>query len=172
MDWKAVTRLFKDFHQPVKRRLVIGFAVGVILFPTLSTHLFFWRIEHGLNLKIHRKPLFVLLPGFIHLDPVSLEWAGRLYVRSGSLEVRFPWTGMLPSRLPISFEGRNLAIQAGPELSKALGKNEVIFDRVSAKILVNSRRAIDLEFLDAESKTIQFHLSNSPKDSGKTHAHA
>lgn len=165
MDRKSAARLFKTSYQLVNWRGFVWFAAIAILFPTVLTHLFFWRIEHRLNLKVHRKPFFTLLPGLIILDDVSLEWAGRLYVRSGSLKVQFPVTSILLNRFSLTLNGRNLAIQAGQELNQALGKNEIIFDRVSAKILIDSKRGIDIEFLDAESKTIQFHLSGSPKSS-------
>ena len=165
MDRNPITRLFKTQHRVVKWQAIAGLAMIAIMWPTIAMHLFFWRIEHQMKLRIYSKPFFTLLPGSVHSDRVSLKWGDRLHIRSGSAAVRFPSLS-LGEKFPISFEGKNLVIDFGPELKKVLGQEGITFDRVSAKLVIGSNEKLEIEFLDAESKTIQFHLKGVGSQKG------
>ena len=147
----------------MKWRVLLVFVVVLLAWPTVLTHLFFWRIEHRLNLKINRKPLFTFVPGSIQLNGDFLEWKDHLKVQSGSLAVHFPISVLFQRQYPILLEGRNLTVEFSPGLRKTLGGSEFSFDRVAARLKIDSRHGVDIDFLDAESKTIQFHLSGGPK---------
>ena len=168
MDRKTVPSVFEIAHQLKRRRVVLWFAVVLILLPTLFTHFFFWRIEHRLNLKIHRKPLVTLFPGTIHLSGPFLEWQNRFYVRSGELVVHFPFWSIFQNEVLISLDGRDLVVEAGPALLRSFGHDRITFDHVAAKLVVRSKD-IDIDFLHAESKLIQFHLKK-PSRSKKIQA--
>ncbi|MBI4000003.1 MAG: hypothetical protein HY351_05240 [Candidatus Omnitrophica bacterium] len=127
--------------------------------PTFLTHLLFWRIEHRLGLRVYQKPVFNLLLGSIHLHPVSLDWQNYLRVRSGTLKIEYPVASIFTNRNIFLLEGQNLAVEFAPELQKAVGSDRIVFDRVVAKVILNPARKVEIEFLDAESKTIQFHLN-------------
>lgn len=159
MDGKAATSIFKITHWLNKHRIFWWFVAVVVVLPTLWMHLFFWRVEHRLKLTIYRKPLIALFPGTIKLSGSFLEWQGRLRVRSGFLTIHYPPVAMLQNKFPLFLEGRDLAIEAGPEIQRTLGRRQVTFDRVAAKLIIRSKH-VDVEFLDAESKTVQFHLKS------------
>ena len=155
----------------MRRRVLLGLGAVLILalMPTCLAHLFFWRVEHELSLRIDHKPLFASWPGFIRLEPVILNWQDRLQVKSGRLAVRFPISAVVRREFPISLKGENLTVELGSELKKVVGQEGIIFDRISAKFRIKSDRGVDIDFLDAESKTIQFHLTSaSPKQSAKS----
>ncbi|MBI4373127.1 MAG: hypothetical protein HY585_05320 [Candidatus Omnitrophica bacterium] len=137
--------------------------IGWIGVATFSTQLFFWRLEHRLDLKVYRKPFLVLLPGSIHLRPAQLDWHGYFSVRSGSLKVRYPVLLFFKKRYAVSLDGQNLAVEFGPELRKAVGGDQVVFDELKAKVVLGRSRDVGIEFLDAKSKTMQFSLSRLTK---------
>ncbi len=157
MDRKVTASLFEIAHQLRKRRVFLWFAAIFVLLPTFLTHFFFWRIEHRLKLKIHCKPFVTLLPGTIHLSGPFLEWKNRLYIRSGYLTVHYPLAAIFQNKVSLTLNGHDLAVEAGPEFLHSLGAERVMFDHVAAKLAIGSKH-IDIDFLDAESKTIQFHL--------------
>jgi len=163
MDGRAFTRFFKTSPQFLNWRVFAALAALIALWPTAMAHLFFWRIENGLNLKVHQKPLFFLVPGHIHLRNSYIDWEGKFRVSSGSIEVDYPASMIVLNEFPISIKGKGLAIEFGPELRQAIGQDQVVFDRVSTRIVLRPKRKVDIDFLDAESKTIQFHLSAQPK---------
>ena len=160
MDGKSVTSIFKVPDQLRNQRLVLSLAIVLILLPTLLAHFIFWKVEHRLKLKIYHKPFFVLLPGSVRLTGDFLEWNNRIRVRSGVLTIRYPLTAILNAQFPLRLEGRHLVVEAGPEFYQALGSKQIMFDRVSAKLIIRSKQ-VDIDFLDAESKTVQFHLKSS-----------
>lgn len=149
----------------MKRRILalIGLGICLLLWPSFLTHLFFWRIERRLNLEINRKPVFTVIPGLIRLNGDFLEWKDRLRVRSGSLEIRFPVSALFRKQYPITLEGNNLRVEIAPGLREALGGSEFLFDRFSARLKIRSEPGVDVDFLDAESKTIRFHLNGMSK---------
>ncbi|MBI4395236.1 MAG: hypothetical protein HY583_03455 [Candidatus Omnitrophica bacterium] len=146
-----------------RSRLWILVLIFLISLPTFVNHFFFWRLERRLGLKVHRKPWVFLLPGSISLNPVLMDWQGYFSVRSGSLKINYPMLSLFTNQYPLFLEGKRLAVQFSPELRKAVGTDQVIFDHFAAKVILKSGRAMDIEFLDAESKTIQFHLSLVPQ---------
>ncbi len=162
MDWKTVSSFFEITHQLRRRQFFLWSAAVVILLPTLLTHFFFWRIEHRLKLKIHRKPIVFLVPGVIHINGPFLEWPNRLYVRSGDLTIQYPCWAIFQNKVPLSLNGHNLEVEAGPELLHSLGQETIVFDRVTANLVIDGKR-IDIDSLDAESKTVQFHLKKLPQ---------
>lgn len=134
-------------------------AVGALAaLPTVLTHLFLWQVERRLDLKIHRKPVFVLVPGAFDLKQTSLEWKDRLHVKAGTLSVEFPPTAFVRSRFPVSLRGKNLSVAFGSEWAASVGQEDVLFDIVDAELVVGGKTGFDIRSLDAESKTIQFHL--------------
>lgn len=159
MDRNAFARFFATTRQFLRWRtiLVCGVAL-VVLTPTFLMHLFFWRIEHRLNIRVHRKPYISFLPGTIDLHRVSLDWQDRLHVREGSLKINFPPLEVWLGEYSVTLLGQNLAVEFGSDLQKTLGAENVVFDRVSAKFLIRGKKDFDVEYLDAESKTFQFHL--------------
>ncbi|MBI4368133.1 MAG: hypothetical protein HY588_01925 [Candidatus Omnitrophica bacterium] len=162
MDRTTVTRLFKTTDRLKKRRFLVALVVVLILLsPSVLAHLFFWRIEYRLNLHVDDKPFLTLVPGRIHLTHASLNWKEKLRVTSGDLRVRFPISAVLGGRYTIVLDGESLAVQLGPELRKSLGSDTIVFDRFQAKIRILSKRDIRIDFLNAESKTIQFHLTGN-----------
>lgn len=163
MGPNAFARFTETCRWLVRRRILIGFVALLLLGPTGLTHFFFWRIEHRLHLKINGKPLFTWVPGFVRLKGNFLEWENRLWVRSGSLDIRFPISILFRKQYPISLEGKNLTVEFGPGFQEALGGHELTFERVATRLLINSKGGLEIDFLDAESKTIQFHLSGQPK---------
>ena len=167
MDWKATAQLFKTSHRLIRKRILIGAALFLVVSPTLLMHLFFWRIEKGLDLKIYRKPFFTFIPGSIHIRNVSLVWRDRLTVNSGSVAIHYPVLAILKREFPISLKGESLAIRFGPEFERVIGSKRVVFDHVDAKLIIgskHSRRKVEIDSLDAESKTIQFHLAGKSQN--------
>ena len=162
MDGNAVTRLFATRRHSVSRWVWLA-GLLVVLFPTFVTHLLLWRIERRLDLKIYGKPYFVLFPGSIQLHGAFLDWPGRFRVRSGRLSVWYPLVAVLQGKFSIVVKGSDVVLDIGPELQKVIGQDEVAFERLSAKFLIHSRRDIEIDHLDAESKTLEFHLSNKPR---------
>lgn len=133
--------------------------VGVLaVWPTVWTHLFLWQVEHRLDLKIHRKPVFVLVPGAFDLKQTSLEWKDRLHVKAGTLSVEFPPTALLRSYFPVVIHGKNLSVAFGSEWAASVGQEDVLFDFVNMELVVGGKRGFDIRSLDAESKTIRFSL--------------
>ena len=160
MDGKSATSIFKVADWLKKHRVFWWFAAALILLPTLLTHLFLWQVEHRLKLKIYGKPLVTLFPGTINLNGSFLEWQGRFRVRSSFLTVRYSPLAMFQSKFQLFLEGHDLTVVAGSEMERTLGRREIIFDHVAAKLFIRSKH-VEIEFLDAESKTIQFHLKGS-----------
>lgn len=169
MAWKAAARLFKASHRLNRKRFLIYAALVLLISPTLLMHFFFWKIERGLDLKIYRKPFFALIPGFIRIQNISLAWRDHLTVDSGSVAVQYPVWMILMRELPISLKGENLVVKFGPKLKQMVASDHVVFDHVKAELIIGSTysdRRVKIESLDAESKTIKFHLTrksgNSP----------
>ena len=158
MAWTAVTQFFKTFSRLVKWQALVLLAALLLACPTLLAHLFFWRIEYSLNLKVLKKPMFIPLPGVIHLKNASLIWPDYFRLDSGSLTVRYPVTALFQIQYPISLSGENLAVTFSPQLQKTVGQEKVVFDRVDTRLVIRSKRLEDIEYLNAESKTLQFHL--------------
>lgn len=143
------------------RKQVLVVLLILLLTPTALMHLFLWRIEHRLDFKIHRRPLVSFVPGFISLEDLSATWRGRLKIDSGVLLVRYPLSALLSSRIPVAFKGEEVSVQFDVEFEKLAGIREVVFDRIEARVIIgskHSRRSVEIDYLDAESKTIQFHL--------------
>ena len=133
--------------------------LGVLaVFPTLLTHVFLWAIEIRLGLNIHRKPLFVLIPGTFEIKGASLEWKDQLQVRAGTVSVEFPPTAVVRPYFPMVIQGKNLSVVFEAGLADSIGQKEVLFDFVDAELVVGGKTGFDIRSLDAESKTIQFHL--------------
>ena len=133
--------------------------VALVFFPTLFSHVVLWRLEHKLNCKIGRKPLVFLMPGYLKLDPASVNWKqGKLNIISGTLFVRYPIYAWLWPRFTFTLDGKQLTVQLGSELAKAVGREKIIFTRVQGKFLVRGNQQWDIVYLDAESDSIEFHL--------------
>ena len=148
-----------------KKQVWIGLAVLILVLPSLSTHLFLWRLERRLDFKIRSKPFWTPWPGLVSVrDHLNLEWSDQLKVTSGSLTVRFPLTALISDRFSISADGQNLMVEPGVELRKVIGQNQVFFDRFSTKLRFDARRISEIEYLDAESKTMQFHLNRKSSE--------
>jgi hypothetical protein len=130
----------------------------IALAPTIGGHLFLWQMERRLDLKILKKPVFMLWPGRLTLKEVKFEWKDKITVTSGTLSLKYPLTAIFRVRYPFFLAGRNLSVQAGPIFRPALGSGQVLFDDVRAELIVDPVRGLDINSLDAESKTIQFHL--------------
>ena len=81
-----------------------------------------------------------------------------LKVKSGTARIEYPLTVLFRRTFLISIEARNLVMDPGIEIKNIMGDQEVIFDKISAKLLIRSDQKVSIEFLDADSKTIQFHL--------------
>ena len=126
--------------------------------PSLLTHLFFWRIERRLTLKINKKPLLVFSLGSIRLNEADIEFNRFLKVKAGSIQIDYPFFVFLQSTFELKIKGQNLLVIPDEELRKVLGQNDVLFEQVSAKLLILPDRKISFEYLDAQSKTLQFHL--------------
>ena len=167
MDRQAFTRFFKTPHQFLNWRVFITFATLIALWPTMLAHFFFWRIEYSLHLKVQRKPFFFLVPGHLRLHNSYVDWQDRFRVSSGFITVRYPIALVFLEEFPLTIKGENLAIEFRPELRKTIGQKQIIFSKVSARIVIRPRQKekVDIDFLDAESKTIQFHLSSQLKNS-------
>ena len=165
MDGNAATRRFASSRWFVKRRIGIGLAVLFLILPSLSTHLFLWRLERRLELKIGSKPFFTLWPGSISVkNNLHLEWSDQLKVTSGSLTVRFPLSALIRNRFPIAMEGSHLKVEPGLGFRGVIGQDQVFFDHFATKLVIDSHRISEIEYLDAQSKTMEFHLnSKSPK---------
>lgn len=87
-----------------------------------------------------------------------MELKDYVRVKSGTLEVKYPWSIIFGSSFALLLEGEDIVAAPGKELEKVLGTHEVLFDRISAKMHIKPDKSIFFEYLDAESKTIQFHL--------------
>lgn len=160
MAGNAASRCFASACWFVRRQIWFGLAVIVLILPSLATHLFLWRLERRLDLKIKSKPFFTFWPGSVSVrDNLHLEWSDQLKATSGSLRVRFSLPALMGSRFSISMEGRNLMVEPGPGLRGTIGQSQIFFDRFSTKLTIDSRRISEIEYLDAESKTMEFHLN-------------
>ena len=126
--------------------------------PTVLTHIFLWEVEHRLGLSIHKKPVFVMVPGSFDLRQTSLEWKNKLRAKAGTLSVEFPPTAILRFHFPMVLRGKNILVEFGSELAQSVGQKNVFFDLVHAELIVGGRSGFDINSLDAESKTVQFHL--------------
>jgi hypothetical protein len=145
----------------VKGRIWIGAIVAIMLFlPTIATHLFLWRLEHRLELRIGSKPFFTWRAGLIQVKKnLRFEWRDQLKVTSGSARVRFPLEAIVLNRFPISIDGNNLMVEPGPGFRELIGQNQIFFDHFSAELVIDSRRISEIGYLDAKSKLIEFHLN-------------
>lgn len=156
----SITLLSQASDSRLIWRRILPAIIIVLLLPTLLTHFVLWRLEWRLNVKIHRKPLFILIPGTVYFKNASIDWKDKIYVRSGSLALRYPLYAFLWPWFSFSLDGRALQVEFGPDLRSVVGRKEVLFDQVSAKLLVKAGQGLDVSYLDAESSTIQFHLKS------------
>jgi len=143
----------------VKRRNLAWILIPLILLPSILAHVVLWRIEQLLDLKIEQKPYLTFRIGALELGDASLHWKDYLQVRSGSLHVRYGVSGILTGKFPISLEGDELVVTFGPKLRDLVGQNEAVFDHLSAKVMTTASGEIEIEFLKAQSKTLQFNLT-------------
>lgn len=161
MDGRAGTSSVESLDPCVKSRIVIGFILPVLFLPSLLTHLVLWRMEEFVDLKVVRKPWFFFHPGKIDLKGTQIEWNDRLQAEAGRLEVRYPVHRALFGNIPLSVEAEKLAVSFGPRWSRVIGHEHVVFDHVSAKVVALSSGEIQLDYVNAESKMIQFHLKGA-----------
>ncbi|OGX03021.1 MAG: hypothetical protein A3G87_05165 [Omnitrophica bacterium RIFCSPLOWO2_12_FULL_50_11] len=145
----------------MKPRVVIGLVLPLLFLPSFFTHVVLWRIEDYLGIKVSRKPILTFHPGKIDLSGTAIEWNDGLRTQSGILEVRYPLHRALLGDIPISVDAKELAVTFGPRWSQVIGQEHVVFDHVSARVLATSTGQIQVDYLNAESKTIQFHLKGS-----------
>ncbi len=115
-------------------------------------------MENRIGIKIHHKPLFSIFLGTVNLKNAAMDFEDYLKIKSGTATIHYPLNGLFRRTLLLSIQAENLAVEPGAELKSALGHSEVIFDRVSARLLIQPDRKVVIDFLNAESKTIQFHL--------------
>ncbi|MBI4358692.1 MAG: hypothetical protein HY584_05265 [Candidatus Omnitrophica bacterium] len=161
MDGTAIARFFKVPNRRIKQWLLFSVLILVVVTPTFLAHIFLWKIERRLNLKVYHKPFFILLPGRILLRPAALEWQDHLRVRSGTLLIHYPWWVIGGGKFSVFLQGENLEVEFGPEFQNVLGQEDAIIDRARVKFWIQSKRVVDVEFLKIESKTIQFQLDQS-----------
>ncbi|GEM_PF-4452606 len=115
-------------------------------------------MEHRIGLRVRNKPLLTFFPGTIRLNPAVMDFKDYLNIKSGIVTVHYPLSALFQNHFPLSIHAENLLVEPGPDLKKTLGQNTVLFDRISAKLSIQRNQTVSFEFLDAESKTIQFHL--------------
>lgn len=161
MDSNTIASLLQTRRRLLNRKLAVGLVVAFLFWPTAMTHLFFWRIEHLLSLKVRGKPLITMIPGSARLSGNFVEWKDHLRVKSGTLSIRFPISTFFRAEYPIVLDGQNLTVEFGPDLAKTLGRSEMFFDQIRARVIIQSKKGVDIDYLDAQSKTIQFHLAGS-----------
>ena len=165
MDRKSITRLLASSHRRLIWRGIILTIAAWVIVSTLGTRVVLWQLEHRLNVKIHRKPFVVLVPGTVRLRNTLVDWNKRLQVRSGFLELRYPIYAFFWPWFSFSLRGENLAVNFTGNLRKTVGRDQVVFRRVSTTISVAAGRSMDVLYLDAESKEVEFHLKQ--QSSGK-----
>jgi len=159
MARNAAPNIIQNFRYVLNWRVVAGVAVTLFVVPSILTHLFLWRVESALDLEIDGKPFFAFYPGTVDLSRSSIVWKDRFAARPSSLVVRYPILQLLSGRIPVSLEGTNVAVSFGPKFSALIGHEEVLFDVVSARVISSRAVGLEIDFLDAQSKTIQFQLS-------------
>lgn len=87
-----------------------------------------------------------------------------LKVKSGTAKIQYPFTILFRRTFPITIEAWDLVVEPGVEIKKMMGDREVVFDKISARLLIRPNQKLAIEFLDADSKTVQFHLgAKDPK---------
>ncbi len=92
-----------------------------------------------------------------------MDFKNYLSVTSGTATIRYPLSILFSGSIPLTIEAVHLAVEPEAELIHALGQQSVLFDRIRGKLIIGPNREISIDYLDAESKTIQFHLG--PKGS-------
>ena len=162
MDRESAARLFKTARRLISWPLVCGWIAWLIVLPTLVTHFVLWKIERGLDLRIRRKPMFVLFPGRVQLDGASIDWQGRMRARPRSLKLEYSIPALIQSRFLFSLEGKDVMVEFAPLLRQSIGMNEVMFQRISGKFDLPPYQPLEVIFLDAESEKIEFHLKGKP----------
>ncbi len=109
-------------------------------------------------MKIHHKPLFNFNLGSVSLKNAAMDFEDHFQIKSGTANVSYPLSIIFRRTFPLSIHAQNLVVKPGAELKSVLGDQQIIFKTVSAKFIIQSKRAVVIEFLDAESATVQFHL--------------
>lgn len=118
-------------------------------------------MENRIGIKIHHKPLVSLSLGSVHLKNAAMDFKDHLQIKSGTARIRYPMSVLFRRTFPISIEAENLVVEPGAELRSVLGDQQIVFDRISAQFLIQPNRKVLIEFLDADSKTVQFHLGRA-----------
>ena len=114
-------------------------------------------MESRIGLKVHHKPLFTPFLGSVRLEDAAMDVKDYLTIKSGTARIRYS-LNMFQRSYPVSIQAENLAVEPGIELKKTLGNQLVVFDTISIRLIFLPHKKMLIEYLDAESKTIQFHL--------------
>lgn len=109
-------------------------------------------------MKIHHKPLFNFNLGSVNLSNAAMDFEDHFQIKSGTAKVSYPLSIIFRKTFPLSIHARNLVVEPSAELKSVLGDQRIMFKTVSAKFIIQPRQKVVIEFLDAESETIQFHL--------------
>lgn len=142
-----------------RKQAAVALLPAAVLIPTLFSHLILWQFELRLNAKINNKPWVCLWPGRLELKNASIDWnRGKIKVTSGAFVLRYPVFGVLLPKFTFRVEGKDLSVRLGPELAKALGRENILFRKIHGKFLVRKGSELDVSYLDAESDALEFHL--------------
>jgi len=87
-----------------------------------------------------------------------MDFEDHFQIKSGTAKVNYPLSIIFRRTFPLSIEARNLVMEPSAELKSVLGDQQIVFETVSAKFVIQPKRQVVIEYLDAESKTVQFHL--------------
>ena len=127
----------------VWRKLAIVLLI-VLFLPTALTHLVIRQVENRLHFKFHKRPLFYLVPGVIHLPDVSFDWEGQLAIHAGSATIKYPINAPFLRSYIVEIEAKALDVEFGPRLKKAFGEEKVHFDTVNAVLELQPDRGTHL----------------------------
>ena len=157
---RHIIAIFSQIAGRLNRRFLFGLLLLLVCLPSFVSNFLFWRLEHRMEIKIHHKPYFTPFLGVIHLRNASLDFKDVLKIKSGSVVIHYPLTAVFKNDFPMSLRAKNIVLEAGPELRKTLGNEQVIFDQVSADLILQPKRKVSVQYIDATSKTIQFHFGS------------
>ena len=117
-----------------------------------------------MGVKIRHKPLFNFNLGSVSLKNAAMDFEDHFQIKSGTAKVSYPLSVIFRKTFPLSIHAENLVVEPSTELKSVLGDQQIVFETVSAKFIIQPKRQVVIEFLDAESKTVQFHLGAKDLD--------
>lgn len=89
-----------------------------------------------------------------------MDFKDVFQITSGSAVIHYPLTAVFTNDFPMSLRAKNITLHAGHDLKNTLGGGQIVFDQISAQLVLEPKRKVSVQYLDAASKTVQFHFGS------------